>query len=169
MKTALKIIDTITEYNGQIFLWMSIALMGVMSYESIARFAFNSPTQWAYETAEMIGGTLAVMAWSYTLLHKAHIRVDVIYHRLSLRGQALVDVVCTLILLFPLLAILAYASTNAMLFSWKIGEKLTESSWMPPAGPIRTVMVIGLALFTLQSLAQFTRDVYQLIRSKPYA
>jgi TRAP-type mannitol/chloroaromatic compound transport system permease small subunit len=61
-----------------------------------------------------------------------------------------------------------YSSTTFMMFAWKMKEKLVESSWMPPSGPIKTVLMVGLAIFTLQCLAQFLRDLYQLIRGKPY-
>jgi len=168
MKAIIKTIETISEYTGKTALWLCVALVLVLSYETTSRYVFDSPTAWAYETSWMIGATLAVMGWSYTHRHHGHIRVDVFYTRLSLRGKALVDVLCSFIFLFPLLGVLMYSSTTFMMFAWKMKEKLVESSWMPPSGPIKTVLMVGLAIFTLQCLAQFLRDLYQLIRGKPY-
>jgi TRAP-type mannitol/chloroaromatic compound transport system permease small subunit len=42
------------------------------------------------------------------------------------------------------------------------------TGWYPPAGPLRTIVLLGLALFALQGFAQFIRDLYLLIRGKPY-
>ena len=168
MKAILKVIDTISEYTGQTIHWLCVALVLVLAFETTARYVFDSPTQWTYETSWMIGASLSVLGWAYTHRHHGHIRVDVLYTRLSARGKALVDVICSFIFLFPLLGVLMYSSTTFMMFAWKMKEKLVESSWMPPSGPIKTVMVIGITLFTLQCLAEFTRNVYQLIRGKPY-
>ena len=168
MRLVIKTIDALSEYNGRIFLWLVIALIGVLSYETISRYVFNAPTNWAYETSYMIGGALAVMAWSYTHKHHGHIRVDLIYTHLPPRGRAIIDVASSIIFLFPLLAVLLYGGYSNVEFAWGAHERFVESDWMPPAGPIKTVVYIGFCLFALQALAQFFRDVYQLIRSKPY-
>ncbi len=168
MRFVLKTIDTLSEYSGKVFLWLVIALIGVLAFETIARYVFNSPTNWVYETSFMIGGALAVMAWSYTLKHHGHIRVDLIYTHLPTRGRAIIDVVSSIIFLFPFLAVLLYGGYSGVEFAWRVNEKFIESDWMPPAGPIKTVIYVGFCLFTLQALAQFFRDLYLLIRSKPY-
>jgi len=167
MRTIVRVIDSISEYTGQTVLWLCVALVLVLAYETTVRYVFNAPTQWVMETGEMIGGTIIVMGWSYTHRHHGHIRVDVFYSHLSPRGKAIIDVTCSLLFLFPLLAILLYTSTSWMLFAWKMGEKLVETSFLPPAGPIRTVIVLGLLLFAFQSVAHFIRDLYLLIRNKP--
>lgn len=168
MRKVVRIIDTISENTGKTALWLSVVLVLVLTYETTARYVFNSPTQWAFETSYMIGATLAVLGWSYTHRHHGHIRVDVFYTHLPPRGKAIVDVVVSLIFLFPLLAVLIYASNSGMLFAWKMDERLTESSFLPPAGPIKTVLFLGICLFALQCSAQFIRDLYRLIRNKAY-
>jgi TRAP-type mannitol/chloroaromatic compound transport system permease small subunit len=139
-----------------------------MVYEVGARYIFNAPTIWAYDTAMMLGGVIAVMGWSYTHLYHGHVRVDVIYTHLPTRGKAIIDVVCFIVLFLPLLIVLIYASGDKALSAWETGERLTEGYWYPPAGPIRTVMVVGLFLFALQGVAQFIRDIYLLVRNKVY-
>jgi len=168
MKAIVRLIDTVSEYTGRTALWLSIALVLVLTYETTARYVFNSPTQWAFETSYMIGATLAVLGWSYTHRHRGHIRVDVFYTRLPARGKAIVDVASSFIFLFPLLTVLIYTAYTSMMFSWKLHEKLTESSFLPPAGPIKTVLLLGICLFALQCIAQFIRDIYVLTRNKAY-
>jgi len=168
MKIILRTIDTISEYTGRIFLWLVIALIFVLAYETVARYVFNAPTRWVYETSYMIGGVLAVMGWSYVHKHRSHVRVDLIYTHLSPRGKAIIDVVCSVIFLLPFLIVLIYGGYSGISWSWRIHEKLIESSWLPPAGPVKTAIYVGFCLFTLQALAQFFRDLYLLLRSKPY-
>ena len=164
MKNLVRIIDNISEYTGQGAIWLSVALVLVLTYETTSRYVFNAPTQWVYETSYMIGASMAVLGWSYTHRHHGHIRVDVFYTRLSPKGQAIVDVVISLLLLLPLLAVLIYGSYASMQFAWEMNERLPESSFRPPAGPIKTVIMVGIILFALQCLAELIRDLYLLIR-----
>lgn len=167
MRTIVRVLDSISERTGKIVLWAAIALVMVLCYEVTMRYVFNAPTNWVMETGMMLGGTIATLGWAYTHRHHGHVRVDVIYMHLSPRGKVIIDVVCSLIFLFPLLAILIYASASWAVFSWEMSEKMVGSSWRPPAGPVRTLMVIGFCLFALQCVSQFIRDLYLLIRNKP--
>ena len=168
MRSVIRLIDSINEHTGNVVRWACVIVILVMVYEVGARYIFNAPTIWAYDTAMMLGGVIAVMGWSYTHRHNGHVRVDVIYTHLPPRGKAIIDVVSFIILFLPLLLMLIYASADKALNAWEMGEQLTEGYWYPPAGPIRTVMVIGLFLFALQGVAHFIRDLHLLIRNKVY-
>ena len=168
MKKALHIIDAISEWTGKTGRWASLGLVLALVYEVTARYVFTAPTIWAHDTTSMLVGVTAVLAWAYVHRLHGHVRVDVIYMRLSIRGKALIDVVGTIVFFFPLVGILIYTAIKKMLFSWELQEKLSMSYWYPPAYPIRTVMVIGLILFALQGIAQLWRDSHLLIKGREY-
>jgi len=111
---------------------------------------------------------IAVLSWAYTHRINGHVRIDVIYSHLPLRGQAIIEMLGSILFFFPLMAVLIYNAWINMWFSWEVGEVMIESFWYPPAGPIRTAMVVGLSLFAFQGIAQFIRSFYQLIRGKLY-
>jgi TRAP-type mannitol/chloroaromatic compound transport system permease small subunit len=167
MKRLLKAIDSISEWGGRTTRWLAVALVLVMTFEVVMRYAFDSPTSWAFETSIMLGATVYVIGWAYAQLHHKHIRVDVFYVRFSPRVRALIDVLGMLFLAFPILAIMIINSVNYAAIAWAQKERLDLSMWYPPAGPLRTVIALGFILLTLQCLAQFARDIYILVRSKP--
>ncbi|HUV76277.1 MAG TPA: TRAP transporter small permease subunit [Dehalococcoidales bacterium] len=168
MRTILRVIDSVNEWAGQIACWFWVVLVLVMTNEVIRRYVFNSPTEWGYETSMMIGAATYALAWGYVHEHHAHVRVDVIYTRLSPRGRAIVDVVGSLLLFFPLLIILTDHAFAWTWHAWVINEKSVETYWYPPVAPLRTAVLLGLFLFGFQQVAQFIRDFYLLIRNKPY-
>ena len=168
MKKFLRLIDSTSTWTGKIVLWLSVILVIVMTYEVFMRYALNSPTMWAYETSIMIGAAMYALSWAYVHRERAHIRVDLIYSRLSSRGKAIVDTICTFFLFFPLISLLGYMAFSWMTRAWKINEKSVETYWYPPIAPLRTAVFIGLVLFGLQGLVQFIRDVYLLVRNKSY-
>jgi len=101
MRTVVRVFDSISEHTGKVVLWAAIALVLVLCYEVTMRYVFDAPTNWVMETAMMLGGTIAALGWAYTHRHHGHVRVDVIYTHLSPRGKAIIDVVCSLVFLFP--------------------------------------------------------------------
>jgi TRAP-type mannitol/chloroaromatic compound transport system permease small subunit len=60
------------------------------------------------------------------------------------------------------------AAVDKAQFSWAVNEKMEETTWYPPFGPLRTVIAIALILFLFQGAANFFRDFHVLIRNKPY-
>lgn len=168
MKVILKAIDAISSWTGKSVQWLAVVLVLVMTFEVTMRYVFDSPTLWAFETSIMLGATIYVLGWAYAHLHRLHLRVDVFYVRLSLRGKALIDALGTLLLAFPIMAIMIINSVNYTAIAWAQKERLDLTIWYPPAGPLRTVIALGFTLLTLQCLAQLIRDVYMLVRNKPY-
>ncbi len=166
MRAILKVIDSISQQVGSSARWLCVALVFVGVFDVIMRYAFNTPTVWAYETMIMLGGATYALGWAYDQLHKSHIRVDIFYSHLSSRRKALTDLICTAVFFFPLMAILIKTSLWWARRAWSMGEVMIESYWYPPAAPFRTSIALGICLFTLQGAAQFIRDLYFVIRRK---
>jgi len=169
MKTILRIVDRVSEWVGLTGRWIALALLVIVTVEVIRRYVFNSPTTWAYQASVILGGSLFILYWGYAEKLKTHIRIDLLYGRLSLRGKALVDVLGFAIFFLPLFVALIKVSFSWMLWSWQTGEKMSTTIWYPPAAPFRAVAVIGLSLCLLQFLASFIRDLYTLIKGAKLA
>lgn len=167
MRKILRIIDAVNEWTGSIARWLVVALVVVTVYGVIARYVFNAPTIWGFETSCMLGGSIILLGWGYTELHGGHIRVDVIYRRLSPRKKAIIDLLGTGLLFFPLFAVLIKTSAWWAWRAWRIHETMTMTFWYPPFSPFRTLIVIGACLFFLQFIAQFIRYLFILRTGKP--
>ena len=168
MRIILRIIDTTSDWAGRSVRWLAVFLVLVMTTEVIMRYVFNNPTMWAFETSIMLGATIYAIAWSYVYRHRANVRVDVIYTHLSPRVKGIIDVVGTLFLFFPLIVILTDASITNAWEAWVNKERLEQTFWYPPSGPLRTIVALGFILLALQGGANFFRDLYFVIRNKSY-
>lgn len=162
----LKFIDWLSEKSGAIGKWFALLLVFIGSYEAIARHFFNAPTIWAYDSMCMAGGVIYMLGASYNYLHNSHTRVDLFYMNASPRKQALIDVIGSIFLFFPLMIIMFKVSVTWAVKAWKINEVMFNSFWYPPAAPYRTIFAIGLLLLILQGLARFIRDLHFVIRGE---
>lgn len=167
IKRILRFIDSISELSGQVGKWFAVILIVAGTYETISRHFFGAPTIWAYDVLSMAGGTIYLLGASYDYKHNAHTRVDLIYIHLPQRVQALIDVLASIVLFFPLMMVILWTSGVWTVKAWKIHEVMFSSFWYPPAGPYRTMLTLGLLFLVLQGLAQFVRNLYVLIRGTP--
>ena len=168
MRKIIRFIDSTSKYSGKTVSWLCVILVLELAYEVTLRYVFDAPTNWSLEVSIMLGCSIIVLGWAYVHWQDGHVRVDLFYTHLSPRGKAIINVIGTSLFLFPLIIALSYAATTWMWSAWEANEKMAQSNWLPPAGPIKTVVVLGLLLFFLQAGAKLFRDLYMLIRNNPY-
>lgn len=160
MNSILRAIDALNRWTVSISSWFVAALIVVSLYEVISRYVFNAPTQWAFGSLRMLGSAIIVMGWAYAQLLNSHIRVDVLYTRLSPRKRALVDVIGTGLFFFPLFGAFIGLAGSSIWHSLSYHEVLL----LPLLH--KMIIVLGLCLFSLQTGARFTRNVYLLTRGR---
>jgi len=167
LKKILKAIDSISIAAVSGAKWFGWLLVLVGAYDTISRHFFNAPTIWAYDTLCMAGGALYVLGWAYDYLFDYHTRVDLIYRNLSPRKKALMNVLSSIFLFFPIIGALLKVSISWAIRAWRIKETMISTFWYPPAAPYRTVFALGILLLTLQGIANFIRDLYLIIKGEP--
>ncbi len=168
MRKIIKAIDTTNEWAGKSVRWLVILLIVIICSEVFMRYVLNMPTIQGPVIASFTGAALYSLSWGHIHLYRRHIRVDVLYARFPTRGKAIIDVVCAVLFLIPLIGLMCYAGWWWTWYAWSTTERSGMTFWYPITGPIRTTVFIGFILFALQGLAQFYRDIYLLVRSKPY-
>ncbi|MBL7126732.1 MAG: TRAP transporter small permease subunit [Dehalococcoidales bacterium] len=170
MRKILHAIDSVNERVGAISGWLVLVLIIVILYEVIARYVFNKPTSWGFNTFRMISGALVVLGWAYAQRHNSHVRVDILYIRLSPRKQAFINAIGTGLFFFPLFGAFIGLVGARMWHTWQRYTLSLASHQVPfPANPLyQTIILIGLCLFFLQFTSRFIRDVHILIRGRPY-
>ncbi|MBN1856376.1 MAG: TRAP transporter small permease subunit [Dehalococcoidia bacterium] len=168
MRKALKLLDAVTDWVGEKLKFVVLFLILVVCSEVMMRYVFNSPTSQLPVIQTWTGTAFYALAFGYVHMKKGHVRVDVLYARLSERGKAIMDTVLWFVFFLPSIGLLTLASYNWAVYSWKSNEMSMMTYWYPPMAPVRTVLFIGLVLFLLQGVAALIRDVYFAVRSKPY-
>ena len=168
MRNVLRAIDATSDWAGRTMSWCAVALVLMVVLEVFMRYAVQKTIMWSNETGLMLGTALYCAGWAYAHRHRAHIRIDLIYLQMPARVRAIFDVTGTLILFFPLMLVFIQSSAYYTWRAYKIGEMSNLTFWYPPIWPWRTIVLLGFVLLILQGAAHFYRDVYQVIRNKPY-
>lgn len=160
MAGTITAIDTVNLWAGRIFAWLTVPLIFAMMYEVVARYAFTAPTVWAYDTSRFLYGAMFVLGAGYALSKGIHIRSDFLYRNWSVKTQATVDLVLYILFFFPTMLILLWVCGDWALTSLVRGERGMDTAWAPLLGPVRLSLPIGIALLTVQGIAETLRAAY---------
>lgn len=101
---------------------------------------------------------LFLLGSSYTLKHDDHVRVDIVYSKLSERGKAWVNVLGTLFLLIPFCLLILWVSWPAIANSWAVLEVSPDPGGLPRY-PIKAVLLIGFVLILVQGISMLFRNL----------
>ena len=165
LNKALGVVDRLNEWVGRIAAYSLYGLFAVMLYDVIARYAFNAPTQFAFELTLFIWSYACLLGGGYVLLHKAHVNVDIFHSRLPPRGRAIIDL-CTAPIIFIFVGVLVWQGWAVFWNSFSFLEHSTVSRWNPPIYPIKIALPIGAGLVLLQALVKFIRDIIIVARGR---
>ncbi|MBC8392936.1 MAG: TRAP transporter small permease subunit [Deltaproteobacteria bacterium] len=126
----------IGELSGKIFMLLIFPLIGALTYEVIARYAFNAPTVWAYDISYMVYGSHFMLGATYCLLKGGHIRTDLFYEKFSVRWQGRVDAPLYILFFYPGMIYFFMAGWEEALHSWDIGEQSRLWPWRTGVLPV---------------------------------
>jgi len=99
---------------------------------------------------------------AYTLRHDEHVRVDVLYRRMSDRSRAIVDLAGTVLFLLPLCGYLLYETVPYVESSWRVAERSREAGGLPALYLLKAVIPLMAVLLAIQGLATVLRCVDRL-------
>jgi TRAP-type mannitol/chloroaromatic compound transport system permease small subunit len=154
----LYVIDSINEWMGKVFGFLSLVLMGVVLYDTIMRYAFNAPTIWGMDMNKILLLIVVCLGGGYCFLHGGHVKVDVLYVNLSQRTRALIDLVTNPIVILFCIVVVKYGGA----IFWEAftsGEVSSDSAWEYLMWPVLILVPIAGTLLGLQSLAKWIRDL----------
>lgn len=126
-------VDRLSLFAGEFAAYWAVIAVFVYYYEVIARYVFNSPTNWAHESMYLMFGMQYLIAGSYAMLTESHVRVDIFYAPLPKKRKAIVDLATSIFFFIfagTLLATswifamdaLAVPTGNSVVSDWARGE-----------------------------------------------
>lgn len=72
------LLDRIALWLGRTAAWAFAAIVAIMVYEVVARYAFGAPTIWAHEVSVLLAGFAFVFGGAYCMAEGTHMRITVL-------------------------------------------------------------------------------------------
>lgn len=160
VERCVHVIDLVNEYIGRAMGWLMTALVALVTFDVISRYLFSTGWVVVQETEWWMYSVVFLMGAGYTYLYDGHVRVDIIYSRLSTRWKRIVDLIGVFIFLFPMSFMLILSSRGYVLSSWQMGEGSPDPGGLPAYYVLKAVIPLGFFFLTLQGLS----NLYKISR-----
>jgi TRAP-type C4-dicarboxylate transport system permease small subunit len=154
----LRAADALTRGAGALGTLCFGALIALMLFEVVARYAFAAPTIWTTETVAMLNGAGFLFAAGLALREGAHVGIDVFARRLPPRLRAAILATFLLLVFAPLLLWLFDVAQARAVTAFATGEVDDVSPWRRPVWPFHAAMAAGLFCFAVSVAAEGARQ-----------
>ena len=156
-KNYVRIVDYMSDKVGIVAMALIAAMIGILLLDAVTRNLIKMPLHWCIELAQFTLAAYYFLGGAMTLKNNDHVRMDLFYDRLSVKGKAWMDLVTSGCLFFYL-AVLLTGSISSLQYAIATDER-RFSIWNPSMIPIKTLMVGCLALMVLQSLSLLFKHI----------
>jgi len=155
-------IDRLNDRIGSAIQWLALVMVVIGAFNAIARYADQytgmSLSSNAYLDLQWYFFSLIfLMGAAYGLNHDYHVRVDVMYARLSRRARAWIDLTGSVLFLVPFAVLMFWISWGWVVRSWTILETSADPGGLPRY-PIKSVVLVSFLLLLLQALSQIVKN-----------
>ena len=152
-------IDSLNRAVARIVRWFALAMVLIQFGIVIGRYIFGVNSIWVQESVLYLHASLFMLAAGYTLLVDKHVRVDIVYARVSDASRRRIDIMGHLLFLLPAMAVLAWWSWPSVRNSWKIFEGPISVGGIEAVFLLKSLIPIFCLLVALQSVAILLRHL----------
>lgn len=156
-------VEGLNDRIGAVLRWMALAMVLIGAYNALARYltrfvgvplssnALNELQWYLFSLIFLLGA-------AYGLRKDVHVRVDVLFQRLTAKRRAWIDLIGTIVFLLPFAILMLKVSWPVVAASWAVRETSPDPGGLPRY-PIKAVVLVSFALLALQAVAHLVRQI----------
>ncbi len=157
MDALLDRLEAVVRAVGRAVRWLALAMVLVQVAIVIGRYVYGVNSIAAQELVLYLHAAFFMLGAGYTLQRDAHVRVDIVYARVSARWRRRIDLAGHLGLLMPAMAAVLYWSWPTVARSWAILEGPISVGGLGAVYLLKSLIPAFCVLVMLQSLAIVVR------------
>ena len=157
MNNISKIIDKMTEKVSDFLSIMLFVMIMLVFISVFFRFTFNISSVAAQELVMYIHALVFMFGISYTLKENAHVQIDIIYNRLSVKLKSMLSIFGLFIFVLPTSFFIIYISIDMVAQSWSILEGSSEAGGMDLVFILKSFIPIMGILISIQTVSEIIK------------
>ena len=163
LKAYIRFADRLSERVGGAIAWLTAVLVAVVCYDVFTRYLLKNSSVAVQELQWHLFALIFLIGAAYSLKYDKHVRVDVFYSRFSLRRQAWVNFIGSLLFLIPFCTIVIVSSQTFVVNAFRIGETSPDPGGLPGRWVLKAAIPLGFVLLLLQGLALACRSLLAIL------
>ncbi|WP_240612815.1 TRAP transporter small permease subunit [Alteromonas flava] len=150
-------IDRILRWLGHAASYGILLMTLVTFLVVVLRYGFSTGWIALQESVMYLHALVFMLGAAYTLRDDGHVRVDIFYRNFSATQQAWVNIIGTLLLLFPVCIFIFAMSWDYVVNSWQLMESSKEAGGLPLVFILKSLIPVFCLTLLLQGCADVLR------------
>ena len=163
IKTITRWIDNMNEWVGSGVAWVTLGLVLFVFVDVVMRYLLNKSYVFTQELEWHLFGFIFLIGGGYTLLHDGHVRVDIIYQRLGIKGRAWTNLLGVILFLIPGCIMVITTSWQFAANSFSMMEGSPDPGGIPFRFIIKGCIPLGFTLLLLQGFSLGLHSFMQIL------
>ncbi len=154
-----KAIDRLTDMVSVVATVAMLLMLVNVFGDAIMRYFFKTGSIALQEMEWHLFSVMFMFGVAYALKEDGHVRVDVLYDRLSPRTRAIINIAGTLLLLIPLSVLIISGSFEFVHTSYQAGEISGDPGGLPYRWLIKAVIPVAFVFLIVSALSFMLHNV----------
>ena len=167
MKKLYNTLHAINEVTGKAIAWLTLLMMLVTFSVVLLRYMFDLGWVAMQESVVYMHATVFMLGAAYTMKHQGHVRVDIFYQRFTVKTRAWVDLIGTLLLLFPVSIFIVWMGWEYVVDAWRVHEGSREAGGLPGVFLLKSLIILMPTLLIVQGLAMLIEQILVISGNQP--
>ncbi len=156
-------LDRFADRTGTGLAWLTLVMVLVGAGNAVLRaldraMGLGVTTNLWLELQWYLFAAVFLLGAAYTLRADAHVRVDVLYGRLSRRRKAWIDLAGAFLMLIPFCVLMLWTSVGYVAAAWRVWEVSPDPGGLPRV-PVKVLIPVGFVLLLVQSVSFVVKRV----------
>ncbi|MGC9550228.1 TRAP transporter small permease subunit [Vibrio metoecus] len=161
-----RMFNRLSDLLGWISSILFILLVVNVVYDVIMRYAFNDVSIAFQELEWHLFAAVFLLGIPYAIKAGGHVRVDIFYERLSLKAQAVIDILGTLFFLLPFCLLVAYFGIDFAKESYELGETSGDPGGLPYRWLIKSMISVSFIFMTISGLGLLIHSLNKMFNPR---
>lgn len=157
-----KIISRLVNGVGNFLAVVLLLLVLNIAFDVMMRYLFHASSVGMQEMEWHLFAIVILFGVGVALQHEAHVRVDFLYDRMSLKLKSLINIVGTVLFLMPLSLLILFGSFAFVGDAYSIQEISEDPGGLPFRWIIKSMIPISFGFLLLSATGYIIRNIHQL-------
>jgi len=151
-----KFIDGLSDRFGTLAQWAVLLSCFISAANAFTRYSFSYSSNAFLEIQWYLFAACVMLGAAQVLRVNEHVRVDLLYGRLSGRGQAWLDLAGLCLFLVPVMVAMIHYSWPLFVQRWETGEMSSNAGGLI-RWPVMLMLPLGFGLVLLQGVSEIIK------------
>ncbi|WP_176244803.1 TRAP transporter small permease subunit [Vibrio aestuarianus] len=161
-----RLFNRVGDFLGWLSSVLFLLLLTNIVYDVVMRYAFNDVSIAFQEMEWHLFSAVFLLGVPYALKAGGHVRVDIFYERLSHKAQAVIDLLGTLLFLFPFCLLVAWFGIDFAKESYQLGETSGDPGGLPYRWVIKAMIPLSFFFMAVSGVGLMLHSLNKIFNPR---